>query len=97
DTNEFQQIKKELNYYLSKFIKFDKLFTLQDSTKMYCSELIYKILYQIDSTNFNFKIHKRKLNGVYRTYFGKDTLEYYPVDVFQRNENIKKIKEWHFK
>jgi len=97
DSIEVKQIKKELNKYLSKFIKFDKLFTRQDSTKMYCSEFVYKILHQVDSTNFNFKTHKRKLKGVYKTYFKKDTLEYFPVDVFQKNENIKKIKEWYFK
>ncbi|MCF6350256.1 MAG: hypothetical protein L3J23_04385 [Flavobacteriaceae bacterium] len=97
DSNEFQQIKKELNYYLAKFIKFDKLFTLEDSTKMYCSEFIFKVLHKVDSINFNFQTHKKKLNGVYATYFRKDTLEYYPVDVFQNNKNIRKIKEWNFK
>jgi len=97
DSFKAKQIKKELNNYLSKFIKFDKLFTLKDSTKMYCSELIFKVLHKADSINFNFQRHKRKLNGIYATYFRKDTLEYYPVDIFQKNKNIRKIKEWHFK
>lgn len=86
-----------LQKYEERTIKFDRYFTLHDSTKLYCSQFIRDILFKTDSVNFNFKTEKRELMGIYKTYFRKDTLEYYPVDIFQTNSNIEMIKEWCFK
>lgn len=97
DTFNFKSIKRNLEKFNKLKIKFDKSFSSKDSTKLYCSEFIFKVLNNIDSEKFNIKTRKRKLSGIYKTYFRKDTLEYYPVDVFQFNGNIVKVKEWHFK
>ena len=43
-----------------------------------------------------FKPIKRELKGVYKTYFKKDTLNYYPVDIFEFSPHIIKKKEWYF-
>jgi len=97
DSSPTKHLSEILKEYESLNIKFDKYFTLKDSSKLYCSQFMKEVLFQIDSVKFNIKTRKRELKGIYKTYFQKDTLEYYPVDVFQLNKNIKKIKEWSFK
>ncbi|MBT8243719.1 MAG: hypothetical protein HKP48_01980 [Winogradskyella sp.] len=77
-------------------IKFDKRFLLDNPYRLYCSEFVRNALYHLDSVNLNFQTHKRELKGIYKTYFRKDSLEYYPVDIFQLNPNLKKIKHWSF-
>lgn len=84
----------EIKRYESLPIVFDKSFSL-DSTKLYCSEFINNVLFKINKNKFKFKIHKKKLNSIQSKILKRDTLYYYPVDVFQLNRNINIIKEWN--
>ncbi|HNQ26383.1 MAG TPA: hypothetical protein PKL92_00495 [Aquaticitalea sp.] len=97
DSTEVMKLKMLIHTYESRFINFDRYFTLNDSTKLYCSQFVKDVLVQTDSSNFHFEPVKRALGGIYKSYFRKDTLEYYPVDLFQSNDRIKKIGEWTFK
>ncbi|MBN2868963.1 MAG: hypothetical protein JXK08_09845 [Flavobacteriaceae bacterium] len=91
------RVVKEIENFESKKVIFDKSFSLNDSTKLYCSEFIVKLLEKSDSINFKFNTHNRQLKGIYKTYFRKDSLKYYPVDVFQDNKRINLIREFYFK
>lgn len=93
NSRKIDKLKFILNQYKSRRIIFDRSFK-KDSTKLYCSEFICKVLNTVDSTLYNFEYSKRELKGIYKTYFNKDTLEYYPVDMFQYNDNFEKIYEW---
>ncbi|WP_296381044.1 hypothetical protein [Winogradskyella sp.] len=92
---EIDSLRKIIKRYKSKKITFDKNFSHKDSTKLDCSEFICEALNKINSDKFNFEFHKRELKGIYKTYFKKDTLEYYPVDMFQSNANFKFFFEWN--
>lgn len=96
DSLEFRLLKKGIHNYLSKFIEFDRSFTLSDSTKLYCSEFIFKVLMESDIQLFNLKPRTIKLSGFYASYFRKDSLEYIPVDLFQTSKQFHKLKEWIF-
>ena len=79
------EIKKNEN----KLIEFDNDFDLQNKN-FYCSEFVVSILglnrslkpTKITITNFQHKI-----------FLGRDTLIYYPVDLFYNHANFKKIYE----
>ncbi|NRR93145.1 hypothetical protein HSX10_16330 [Winogradskyella undariae] len=96
DLKETRLITSVLKEYKKNKIEFDRYFSLNDSTKLYCSEFVNIVLKSVDSTKFNFKPIKRELKGVYKTYFKKDTLNYYPVDIFEFSPHIIKKKEWYF-
>jgi len=92
--DKIEILKNILNQYESKQVVFDRSFS-KDSTKLYCSEFVCEVLKTVDSVMYDFKYFKRELKGVYKTYFNKDTLEYYPVDMFKYNQNFSKIHEWN--
>ncbi|MEZ4793801.1 MAG: hypothetical protein R2783_10150 [Gelidibacter sp.] len=96
DSLNRNKILKKLEKYEKMTIQFDRYFTLDNPKKIYCSQFVCNILEQTDSVKFRFDTRRRKLKGIYKSYFRKDTLEYYPVDIFQTNAHIKKIKEWTF-
>lgn len=91
--NKIDTLKHILNQYESKQVIFDRSFG-KDSKKLYCSEFVCEVLSTVDSSMYNFKYFKRDLRGIYKKYFNKDTLEYYPVDMFMYNQNFNKIHEW---
>ncbi len=86
-------LKNILNQYESKQVVFDRSFS-KDSKKLYCSEFVCEVLSTVDSNVYNFEYYKRELKGIYKTYFNKDTLEYYPVDMFKYNKNFNRVYEW---
>lgn len=96
DSLNLSKLKKLIGIYEAKNIIFDKSISLNDSTKLYCSEFIRNILYETDSTLFDINPVKIGLKGLYKAYFRSDTLEYYPVDIFQQDSNFSKVKEWNF-
>lgn len=91
---EVEILKNTAYQYKTKKIKFDKHFSDKDSLELYCSEFINKVLNKVNPNKYNFKFHKKELKGIYKVYFKKDTLEYYPVDMFQYNSSFTKIFEW---
>lgn len=90
---EKKKVCKILNCYLLKDIKFDKRFELDKPERLYCSEFVYKVLFELDSDRFDFTPHKQRLKGVYKSYLQKDTLVYFPADIFQLNKSIVKVSE----
>lgn len=97
DSSTLNQINKRIRYYESMIIEFDRSFSLRDSTKLYCSEFIYKVLKYADPNGFSLEPRTIKLSGVYNKYFRKDSLEYIPVDAFQYMKHVQLIDEWKFK
>lgn len=93
ENNNKSIILSEIKKLMKSKITFDKFFDFENNN-LYCSEFVVDILKNADS-NMIFKPVKRELKGIYKTYFRKDTLEYYPVDIFQNNNNIKKINQWN--
>src|SRR5690606_39240687 len=70
-------------------IEFDWEFSLENErNKLYCSEFIVKILNHC-YRNIQIKSIKVKLSPLHSTFIGKDSLDYYPVDVLIVNENTK--------
>lgn len=96
DIKTEMNIKTNMLYEIQEVMKtkviFDKFFDLNNKN-LYCSEFVVNILEKADTT-FSLKPIKRRLNGIYKSYFRKDSLEYYPVDIFQSNDHFYKINEW---
>jgi hypothetical protein len=82
-----------LNSYKEREIKFDLLFTGKNDNKLYCSEFIVNVLNEIDSVSFTFKKQKMKLKPLYSKILKKDTLYFYPADIFILNPFFKNICE----
>ena len=72
-------------------IEFDNEFKLQNQ-KYYCSEFVVE---QIGIKNL--KIQKKYVSNIqHRLFIGRDTLDYYPVDIFYKHPNFTKIYEKDF-
>lgn len=95
------ELKNEKNCLLKKIydisleeILFDWKFSIENETnKLYCSEFIVKVLNDCNR-NLIIESFKVKLNSLHAAFIGKDSLDYYPVDVLIRNESVNFIKEW---
>lgn len=74
-------------------IKYDMDFSLNNND-LYCSEFVTLFLEDVDSIRFNFIPQKIKIGNILGAFFGRDTLEYYPVDIFQTHPDIIKVYEW---
>jgi len=95
-TEEFSKLLKKLRDYEQLKLKFDLTFASNDPTKLYCSEFVCNVLKKVNKEKFSFSPSKIKLKGLHSLFLGKDSLEYYPVDIFQCNQNIELVKEWSF-
>jgi len=90
---EANELKQILNEYENKVFNFDITFTGVDDNKLYCSELVVQILKDLDSVKFYFTKHKKALKEIHSTFLKKDTLEYFPADIFLTNKNFMKVYE----
>ena len=91
---EFKSLKGLLETYRKKQYRFDQSFSIKDDNRLYCSELIQKILTTVNADKFQFKLHTKKLRPLYASFFRKDSLSYYPVDMFQKHKNFTLVEEW---
>lgn len=96
-TEEDYEIIKVLKKYERMNIRFDFNFSIKDSSKLYCSEFVNDVLKSVNPEKFDFPLERKKLTSFQRKLLSKDTLFYYPVDIFQYKPNIEQIREWHFK
>jgi hypothetical protein len=87
------ELTEVINSFKKKKIRFDLTFSGKDDNKLYCSEFVVEVLNKIDPIKFKFDKSKRKLNGFQSKFLRKDSLEYYPADVFLNNQNFLKIHE----
>ncbi|WP_400075049.1 hypothetical protein [Winogradskyella sp. R77965] len=95
NTEELTKLKKILNIFDNQSYKFDISFIGKKDNKLYCSELVIEVLRKLDSTKFIFNKNKKKLLGLHSTFLNRDTLEYFPADIFLRDENYTNIFEWY--
>lgn len=86
----FRKVIKNLEY---KKLKFDKKFTTKNDDNFYCSELVYYILHKIN-VKFNIEQTHKKLTGIDKIILKRDSISYYPADVFIGKPWLKSLKKW---
>lgn len=77
-------------------LNFDLTFKSKDTTNLYCSKFVNNVLMNATNRKFNFKPIRAKLKPLHSVYLAQDSLEYYPVDLFQHDEHISLVQEWTF-
>ena len=95
-TYEILKLRTQLNEYEQIILKFDLSFKSKDTTKLYCSKFVNDVLINVNNKKFKFETSKVKLKPLHSVYLAQDSLEYYPVDLFQLTEHILLVKEWTF-
>lgn len=93
---EYTDLVKELQLKDNFSFNFDMQFNSDDPNKLYCSEFIRNKLHKINPRKFDIPLTRKKLDKFYKNVLKRDTLYYYPVDIFQENENFVLKKEWVF-
>lgn len=84
-------VYSRINQLRDTVIEFDNEFKLQNG-KYYCSEFVVE---QIGIKNL--KTQKKYVSNIqHRLFIGRDTLDYYPVDIFYKHPNFTKIYEKDF-
>ena len=95
-TTEILRLRTQLNKYKEIHLKFDLSFKSKDTTKLYCSKFVKDVLTNVNKKKFKFETSKVKLKTLHSVYLAQDSLDYYPVDLFQLTEHILLVKEWTF-
>ncbi len=95
-TYEILKLKRQLQKYEKLNLQFDLSFKSKDTTKVYCSKFVRDLLRNVNNRKFKVETSKVKLKPLHSVYLGQDSLEYYPVDVFQCTDDILLLKEWTF-
>jgi len=95
-TLEILKLRRQLNEYGRINLKFDLSFRSKDTTKLYCSKFVNNVLKGVNNKKFKFETSKVRLKPLHSVYLAQDSLEYYPVDLFQLTEHILLLKEWNF-
>jgi len=96
-SKEVKAIREYIMDYEDLKIVFNRNFSTNEPNRLYCSEFIVKVLRKSDTLKYKFEKSKLKLTGVFKSYLGRDTLSYYPVDIFQDNKKFIFVKEWKLK
>ena len=77
--------------------KFDYDLSLENDA-LYCSEFCLKVLKTINPAKFDFKPLTRELKlPLIRSYLGRDSITYVPVDFFLAYPEVKKVTEITFR
>jgi hypothetical protein len=97
DSIDKEKIRLQLKIMESLILTFDTAFSIENGKEnFYCSEFIVFVLENANNKNFKFDLHKVKLKSIYKSILRKDSLVYYPVDLFQFNKNFSLIEERYF-
>jgi hypothetical protein len=72
-------------------VRFDFDFNFNDHKNMYCSEFAYVVLNKVSEFKIDSKLSSTKLKGLKKTFLGRSTLKYLPVDFLYLNHNFEKI------
>lgn len=92
DEANYRRILNKVKELEAKKIKFDFQFMTDKDNKFYCSELVCYIL---SSTNqFSFKEHRKKLTSFEASYLKRDSLIYFPADIFIGHSDFLTKKKW---
>ncbi len=73
-------------------VSFNYRFSTDMKTELYCSQVVVKIL-ENSIQKFNY-YEKAIENPQYKIFIKKDTISYYPVDMFFHDERFRKKYEW---
>lgn len=92
DINTFHKIKESIEKSTFTIQEFDKKIMINNDF-YYCSEYVNDIL-EYNNIKIFYK-KKIKINGIVKSYLGRDTLEYYPVDGFMESERVENIFTWN--
>ena len=95
-TSEILRLRTQLSKYEQVHLKFDLSFKSKDTTKLYCSKFVKDVLTNVNNKKFKFETSKVKLKPLHSVYLAQDSLEFYPVDLFQKSNRILLLKEWTF-
>lgn len=91
--SDFVRFRKILNILKMRNLKFDKKFISADDENFYCSELVYYIL-KNTKHDIELKLTRKKLTGIDAVLLKRDTIAYYPTDVFVKDKNFILIEQW---
>jgi hypothetical protein len=94
--NERGGLEDELSILETKQIFFDALFEENGPDQLYCSEMIVKVLEHVNPQKYLFKKTKKRLTTLHARYLGKDSINFYPVDIFQASPQFVLNKAWDF-
>lgn len=86
----YQEVLRYMEHHLKEKTQYDHHFLLNND-RLYCSEYVVEALQILNAKSFTFIPHRKLLSSMERAYFQRDTLIYYPVDIFQQHEDIKRI------
>lgn len=91
-SEQIKRIARDIDsLYTKSNIRFDTKIDYNESEKMYCSELVSKLLDNFLEDDYKVELQKKKLAPVHRFYLRKDTIEYIPVDYFCTLTTFKKV------
>ncbi|HEX9981414.1 MAG TPA: hypothetical protein VGB50_12705 [Flavobacterium sp.] len=94
-TTERHQLFKVLDSLKKEKVKFDLTFSNLPDDKLYCSEFVYFALSKAKKGCFSFQQSRKKLTQVQSLFLKRDSLDYFPVDMFQKDQRFKKIYAKH--
>ena len=89
DKKELLNNKLDSIYKLN--LKFDFTFSENKANSTYCSKFVCDLLNSVDS-KYQFRLTTKPLNNLESSYLKKDTLNYYPVDLFFKDEKFKIVQ-----
>ncbi|MDY8136711.1 hypothetical protein [Aquimarina sp. 2201CG5-10] len=94
---ERNNLLDQLKNMKTKKIKFDNSFSINNGDNLlYCSEFVVRMLSEIKESKFKYIPRTVELNSFQTAYIGKETLTYYPVDIFLEDiDELKLIKEFN--
>ncbi len=72
-------------------LSFDFTFSKDCASATYCSKFVCDVLQLASEGYYVFQKKKKKLNNIEAAYLKKDTLEYYPVDLFFNDSNFLRV------
>ncbi|MCJ7933287.1 MAG: hypothetical protein MUW56_06520 [Chryseobacterium sp.] len=90
---EYSKFTNVLDSIRQQRLAFDKKFESIDDNKFYCSELVISLL-RFTKRDFHLKKIKKKLTGIDAVILNRDSISYYPTDIFMNNENFTPVEKW---
>lgn len=75
-------------------VRFDYSFSENDPRQLYCSEFVYQALRRADSSYGQINPRTVPLNPIHAQFLQKDSLCYYPVDLFQTIPQAQLLWSW---
>ena len=85
-----EEVNDKINRKRYRDLPYDYNFSLTNK-KLYCSEFIYTLFYQIDPKILDIQPIKRPLTPPFNYLLDQDTLHYLPADIFQHSQQVSLV------